>query len=157
MSSLQVVSHGFMDRIAGALFAVRMVVSRSVATVAGGLNAIDAGAANGLRWIGLRLRNATLYVVATLRHATLSSGRAMRGAVLFVSSGLAAGTARAGTEIQRAGTKIQRAGTKIQVAAPAVGNAVARGYGVVAASTQRISDTIGPARNRVFVGSRTEP
>ncbi len=140
----QAVIHGVRDRIAGALFAVRMGVFRSVATIAGGLNAIDAGAANGLRWIGLRLRNATLYVVATLRHATLSSGRAMRGAVLFVSSGLAAGTARAGTEIQRAGTKIQRAGTKIQVAAPAVGNAVARGYGVVAASTQRISDTIGP-------------
>jgi hypothetical protein len=133
----QAVIHGVRDRIAGALFAVRMGVFRSVATVAGGLNAIDVGAANGLRWIGLQLRNATLYVVATLRHATLSSGRAMRDAVLFVSSGLAAGTPRAGTEIQRAGTKIQ-------VGAPAVGNAVARGYSLVAASTQRISDTIGP-------------
>src|SRR5262245_21755985 len=132
----QAVIHGVRDRIAGALFAVRMGVFRSVATVAGCLNAIDAGAANGLRWIGLRLRNATLYVDTRLRHATLSSGRAMRGAVLFVSSGLAAGTARAGTEIQRAGAKIQMGA--------AVGNAVARGYGLVAASTQRISDTIEP-------------
>src|SRR5262245_65577086 len=63
----QAIIHGVRDRIAGALFAVRMGVFRSVATVAGGLNAIDAAAANGLRWIGRRVGNATLYVSATLQ------------------------------------------------------------------------------------------
>jgi hypothetical protein len=140
----EAVIHGVRDRIAGALFAMRMGVSRSVATVAGGLNAIDGAAANGLRWIGLRLRNAAHSVGATVQHAALSSGRAMRGAGLSVSSGLAAGAARAGTELQRAGTKLQHTGTRIQVATPAVGNAVARGYGLAAASTRKLSDTIGP-------------
>ncbi len=37
----QAVVHGVRDRVAGALFAVRMGVFRSVATVAGGLHAID--------------------------------------------------------------------------------------------------------------------
>jgi hypothetical protein len=139
----QAVIHGVRDRVAGALFAVRMGVFRSVATIAGGLNAIDAAAANGFRWIGLRLRNATHYVGATVQHAPLSSGRAMRGAGLFVSSGLAAGTARAGT-------KLQHARTKIQTAAPTVSNAAARGYGLVAASTQKVSDTIGPRAQESF-------
>ena len=91
-----------------------MGVLRSVGTVIGGLNAIDATAGSGLRWIGLRLRNATLYTVATVQHAALSSASAIRDAVLFATSGLAAGAARAGT--------------KIHVAAPAVSNAAARGW-----------------------------
>src|SRR5262245_55804546 len=132
----QAVIHGVRDTVAGALFAVRMGVFRSVATVAGGLNTIDA-AANGFCCIGLRLRSATHYVGATGEHAALPSGRAMRGAGLAVSSGLAAGTARAGT-------KLQHARTKIQTAAPTVSNAAARGYDLVAASTQKVSDTIGP-------------
>ena len=132
----EAVIHAVRDRIAGALLAVRMGVLRSVGTVIGGLNAIDATAASGLRWIGLRLRNATLYTVATVRHAALSSASAIRGAVLFITSGLAAGAARAGT--------------KIHVAAPAVSNAAARGYGLVAASTQKVSDTIGPRAQESF-------
>ena len=129
----QAVIHAVRDTVAGALFAMRMGVSRSVATVAGGLNAIDAAAASGLRWIGLRLRNATLDTAAALQHAVLSS---VRGAVLFVSSGLAAGAARAGTKVQAAG--------------PAVGNVAARGVGFLAASTQKVSDTIGPRAQESF-------
>jgi hypothetical protein len=132
----QAVIHAVRDRVAGALFALRTGVSRSVATVTGGLNAIDAAAASGLRWIGDRLRRATLYTGATLQHAALSSGRAIRGAVLFVSSGLTAGAARAGT--------------KVRVAVPAIGNAAARGFGLIAASTQKVSDTIGPRAQESF-------
>jgi hypothetical protein len=132
----QAVIHAVRDRIAGLLFAVRTGVSRSVGAVVGGLNTIDATAANGLRWISLRLRDATLYTVATVQHAALTSARAIRGAVLFVTSGLAAGAARAGT--------------KIHVAAPAVSNAAARSYGLVAASTQKVSETIGPRAQESF-------
>jgi hypothetical protein len=126
----QAVVHAVRDRIAGALFAVRAGVLGTVAAVTGGLNAIDSTAANGLRWIGHGLRNATFATVATVQHAGQASGRSIRGGVLFAASGVAAGAARAGSQIQRA--------------APALGNVAARGYGLVAASRQRVSDAIGP-------------
>src|SRR5262245_31544316 len=96
----QAVFYAVRDRIAGALFAVRAGALGSVAAVAGGLNAIDATAASGLRWVGHRLRDATFAAVATVQHAGQSSGRAIRGGVLFAASGVATGAALAGSRIQ---------------------------------------------------------
>lgn len=118
------------DRIARAFFTVRMGITRSVATVAGGLNAIVSATASGLGWIGGGLYRAASLTAATLQQAAASSARAIRGAVLFVSSGLAAVAAQAGA--------------KVQVAAPALGNVAARGLSFVAASKQKVSDAIGP-------------
>jgi hypothetical protein len=126
----QAVAHAIRDRIAAALFALRRAVLGSVAAVVGTLNAIDATAASGLRWVGHRLRDATFATVATVEHAAQSSGRAIRGGVLLVGSGLAAGAARAGATVQ--------------LAAPALGNVAARSSNLVAASAQRVSSAIGP-------------
>ncbi|MGD9501231.1 MAG: hypothetical protein AB7V40_01945 [Methyloceanibacter sp.] len=118
------------DRIAGVFFAVRMGISRSIAAVVGGFSAIAAAIASGLGRIGGGLHRATSLTANTLQHAAASSARATGGAVHFVSSGLAAGAARAGT--------------KVQAGAPALGGVAARGLGVLAASKQKVADTIGP-------------
>ena len=116
-----------------------MGVLRSVGTVIGGLNAIDATAGSGLRWIGLRLRNATLYTVATVQHAALSSASAIRDAVLFTTSGLAAGAARAGTGFT---------GPHPRSAAPR------RGAMALSRPRRRFRIRSGRARREAFVGSR---
>ena len=60
------------DTIAGALFAVRNAVFRTISSIVGGLNAIDATAARALRFIGASVRDTALSVAAAVRRATRS-------------------------------------------------------------------------------------
>ena len=50
----QAAARSLKDGVAAAVFAVRSTVWRLFATIAAGLNAIDATALNGVRWIGAR-------------------------------------------------------------------------------------------------------
>jgi hypothetical protein len=165
------------DAIAGAVFAVRAAVWGSISSIIGGLNAIDATAARGLRWIGASIRDAALYVAAAFRRAALSMGRAFRGIAL----GTVGALRRAALWLRRAfggafhfgfssvastlgsvralfASGVARAGSKLQVVAPAAGHAVTRGFGLIAASTHKASDTIGPRvrENFVWLSGRAE-
>jgi hypothetical protein len=165
------------DAIAGAVFAVRNAIFRSISSIIGGLNAIDATAARGLRWIVASIRDATLYIAAVFRRAALLTGRAfrdialgavgaLRGAALssrrafggafhfgFSSVASALGSVRA-----LLASGVARAGSKLQVVAPAAGHAVTRGFGLIAASTYKASDTIGPRvrESVVWLSGRAE-
>ena len=165
------------DAIAGAVFAVRNAIFRSISSIIGGLNAIDATAARGLRWIVASIRDATLYIAAVFRRAALLTGRAFRDIALgavgalrraalssrrafggafhfgFSSVASALGSVRA-----LLASGVARAGSKLQVVAPAAGHAVTRGFGLIAASTHKASDTIGPRvrENFVWLSGRAE-
>lgn len=136
------------DAIAGALFAVRSAIFRTISSIVGGLNAIDATAARALRWIGASVRDTALYVGTAVRRAALSLGIGFGGVFYSAFSSVASvlGSVRA---LFVSGVAL--AGSKLQLVVPATGSAVMRGFGLIAVLMDKASDTIGPrGRKRIL-------
>ena len=136
----QAAARSLKDGVAAAVFAVRSTVWRLFATIAAGLNAIDATAFNGVRWIGARFRGAALYVGGALWRAAFLAGIQLRAVARVVYSSLASGLGS--LRVLLAGSAA-RAGAKVNTVAPVVGNVLGRFFGAVAASTRNASDGLG--------------
>ncbi len=138
----QAAARSLKDGVAAAVFAVRSTVWRLFATIAAGLNAIDATAFNGVRWIGARSSPWTLRSMSEERSGgpRFWRGIQLRAVARVVYSSLASGL---GSLRALFAESAARAGAKVNTVAPVVGNFLARFFGAVAASTRNASDGLG--------------
>jgi hypothetical protein len=136
--------------IAAAVFAVRSAVWSVIAAIVGGLNAIDAAAANGLRFVGGRLRDAALYVAGAIARTAGAAGHKVQSLALSAAAALGAGVASLGRMCAAGLTAIgamfraagARASAKLHAVAPAAGQFVSASVGGIAARLRRLSPAL---------------
>lgn len=125
--------------VAAAVSAVRSAIWFVVAKTVAGLNAIDALAASGLRFLGAGLRDIVLYIARAVRRALVVAGRSLRSLALSVWALLLAGLASLRRLLEAGASRLS---TKIQAAMPSVGNFLSVSFGGIVARARDASHSL---------------
>ena len=142
----QAVVQAVTGAIAAVVFAVRSSIWFVVAKILAGLNAIDATAARGLRFVGGKLRDAALYVADAIRRVGMFAGRTARSLALSAWALLIAGLGSLAAVIKAAAAGIS---AKLHALAPSFGHFISASVGGIAARARDASAATG---NRLGAG-----
>jgi hypothetical protein len=126
--------------VSAAVLAVRSALWFLAAKTIAGLNAIDALAASGLRFVGAKLRDLGLYVAGAVWRALLFAGRTARSLALSARALVVAALSSLGGLLAAGASRIS---TRIHDLAPSVGNFLAVSFGGSAARAQDASRATG--------------
>jgi hypothetical protein len=139
-AKLQAAAHSVNNALLAVVFALASAVWRCAAATIAGLNALDAMAADGLRWIGARIYDGLRFTWQMLVQATTWAQRTLRAAVLSILPRLASAASRLRSLLAAGAARI---GPKVQATAPIVRDFLARWFGVLATSTRKVLDSVG--------------
>jgi hypothetical protein len=135
--------------IAAAIFAVRSAIWSVVAKALAGLNAIDAAAARGIRFVGEKLRDLALYVADAIWRAVSFAGGAVRSLALSAWALFIGGLTWL-ADLLKAGASRMLA--RLHALAPSVGHVLAVSLGGISARARDASRAIGSRFGAGFEG-----
>ena len=139
-AKLQAAGRSVNNAMLAVVFALASAVWRSAAATINGLNALDAMAVNGLRWMGGGLRDGLRFTWRMLVQATTWAQRTLRDAILSILPRLASATVRLGSLLAAGAALV---GPRFEAAASIARDFLKRWFGVLAASTRKTLDSLG--------------
>lgn len=136
----QAVVQSVIGAVAAVLFAVRSAIWFVIAKTIAGLNYIDATAANGLRFVGGKLRDLALYVAGAIRRVVALVGRTARSLALSAWALVIAGLGWLGGLFKGAAASVA---AKVHALAPSLGHFISVSFGGIAARARDASGSTG--------------
>jgi hypothetical protein len=124
------------------VFAVRSAIWFVVAKIAAGLNAIDAAAAQGLRFIGAKLRDLALAVGGGVGHVVVLAVGTVRSLALSAWAFVVAGLASLGAWLKSGASRLS---ARLHRVVPSVGHFLTVSFGGIGARVRDAWRTIGSA------------